>query len=103
MNIKLMIDDKERIFYLKKVKGSLYRRFLEIQQILVDSEKTESGYGLEHFDMMVTFICQAFNNEFKEDQLLDDMGADEITLKFYEIAKFVGDKTAEGMKRMSKN
>lgn len=103
MNIKLNIDNKEKIFYLKKVKGSLYRRFLEIQQILIDSEKSETGYGLEHFDMMVTFICQAFNNEFTEDQLLDSVGADEITLKFYEMAKFVGDKTAQGMKRMSKN
>lgn len=103
MDLKLTIDNKEKIFYLKKVKGSLYRRFLEIQQILIDSEKSEGGYGLEHFDMMVTFICQAFNNEFTEDQLLDDIGADEITLKFYEVAKFVGDKTAEGMKKMSKN
>lgn len=103
MNIKLNIDGKEKTFNLKKVKGSLYRKFLEIQQILIDLEKTETGYGLEHFDMMVTFICQAFNNEFTEDQLLDDIGADEITLKFYEIAKFVGDKTAERMKRISKN
>ena len=53
--------------------------------------------------MMVTFICQAFNNQFTENELLDDIGADEITLKFYEIAKFVSDKTAEGMKRISKN
>lgn len=103
MKIKLNIDNKEKIFYLKKVKGSLYRRFLEIQQILIDSENSEKGYGLEHFDMMVTFICQAFNNQFTENELLDDIGADEIALKFYEIAKFVSDKTAEGMKRISKN
>lgn len=103
MNIKLTIDGKEKIFYLKRVKGSLYRRFLEIQKSLIDIDAENGVYGVEHFDMMVTFICQAFENQFTENDLLDSIEASEITLKFYEIAKFVNNKTEQSMKKLSKN
>ena len=53
--------------------------------------------------MMVAFLVQAFGNRFTEEELLDGLGADQIQLKFMEVAKDVNSRTQAGMKKMSKN
>lgn len=103
MNIVLNIEDKQRNFGLKTVTGSLYRRFLEIQKVLTELEEKQLPFEIEHFDMMVAFLVQAFGNRFTEEELLDGLGADQIQLKFMEVAKDVNSRTQAGMKKMSKN
>lgn len=103
MNIVLNIDEKQKNYGLKTVTGKLYRRFLEIQKILTELEKEQLPFEIEHFDMMVAFLVQAFGNKFTEDDLLDGLGADQIQLKFMEVAKDVSSRTQAGMKKMSKN
>ena len=97
MNIVLNIEDKQKNFGLKTVTGSLYRRFLEIQKVLTELEEKQLPFEIEHFDMMVAFLVQAFGNRFTEEELLDGLGADQIQLKFMEVAKDVNSRTQAGM------
>lgn len=103
MNITLNIDNKQKGFGLKTVTGSLYRRFLEIQKTLTELEEKELPFEIEHFDLMVAFLVNAFGNNFTEEELLDGLGADQIQIKFMEVAKDVNSRTQSGMKKLAKN
>lgn len=103
MNIVLNINDENKSFASRKITGSKYRRFLEIQNILSEVEEKSLPFQLEHFDMLVTFLVEVFDNKFTEEELLDGVGADEIQLKWIEVAKEVDSRTKAGMKKLTKN
>lgn len=100
MNIKLTIDGKEKIFYLKRVKGSSYRMLLEMNQKIMNSNNDNE---LEMLDMLVTFICQVFDNQFTEDDLLDNLEPHELMNVMFEISKMISEKTNKSMQKLSKN
>lgn len=103
MNIVLDINDENKSFTSRKITGSKYRRFLEIQNIIIEMEQQKLPFGIEHYDMLVSFLVEVFDNKFSEEELLDGLGADEIQLKWMEVAKEVEKKTQAGMKKLTKN
>ncbi|MGG7077611.1 phage tail assembly chaperone G [Clostridium sardiniense] len=103
MNLILEIYGEKKNFALGTIKGKTQRRYYEIRDILIDAEKGEVEYRTEHFDMMVSFICECFNNKFTEDDLLDNLDITDINIWLMKIQKFIEEKTAAKMKKIAKN
>lgn len=103
MNIALNINNENKSFTSKKITGMKYRRFLEIQNVLKEVEENQLPFQLEHYDMLVTFLVDVFDNKFTEEELLEGIGADEIQVKWMEVAKEVNSRTQAGMQKLIKN
>ncbi|MGL5245386.1 MAG: phage tail assembly chaperone G [Sarcina sp.] len=103
MNIVLNINGENKSFSARKITGMKYRRFLEIQSILSEVEEKQLPFKLEHYDMLVTFLVEVFDNKFTEEELLEGVGADEIQIKWIEVAKEVDSRTKAGMQKLTKN
>ncbi|GAA0856872.1 hypothetical protein QJR32_07135 [Clostridium baratii] len=103
MNLILEINGEKKNFALGTIKGKTQRRYYEMRDILLDAEKGDLEYRTEHFDMMVGFICECFNNKFTADDLLENLDIADINIWIMKIQKFIEDKTAAKMKKISKN
>ncbi len=103
MKITVKQDGKDKIFTLGEIKGSTYRKFLEIRDILLETDRSNAEYTVEHFDMMVEFLVKCFGNQFTADELLDSVDIWDINIYVAEVQKYINEKTASKMKKLSKN
>jgi hypothetical protein len=85
VEIKLLVEDKEKTFVVPFVKGRMFRRVLEIfKDYDLDNMTPET------LDVLVDFIVECFNVQFSRDDFYDGIAVEKIRetiLKFiYKIA-----------------
>jgi hypothetical protein len=80
MQFKLMIEDKEKIFYAPYIKGRIFRRALEMNKKLNAGE-----VDVEVSDELVTFVCEVFNNQFTPAEVWDGLELEGVLPKLQDV------------------
>ncbi len=103
MKITLEIENnKEKTFSTVKMRGRILKRLLEIQDIMEEASENEV-FTQEHYDLMISFICDAFGNQFTEDEFLDGMELEETYPTFAKLAEEISKRTMKKVKDTVKN
>lgn len=97
--MKITLGDKT--YEQSKLKGRIFRRFLEVQEILNESEKMQS-FKTDDLDLMVGFISEVFEHKFTSDDVYDELELDEIIPAFTKIARGINTKSQSKMSEFQK-
>jgi len=81
-----------------KFKGRLTRKALEMQDLLNGDKFTT-----KEFDAIMTFLCDAFDNKFTSDDLLDELETTEIMADFAYVCEEVGKHMDKATNEYEKN
>ena len=73
MEIKLLIDDKEKTFVSNFISARLLRRTLEISK-----QVNFNDVSPEELDTMVDFIVEIFKSKFTRDDVYDGIASKEL-------------------------
>ncbi|MFY9282738.1 MAG: hypothetical protein WAO56_01315 [Miniphocaeibacter sp.] len=73
MEIKLLIDDKEKTFVSNFISARLLRRTLEISK-----QVNFNDMSPEELDTMVDFIVEIFKSKFTRDDVYDGIASKEL-------------------------
>lgn len=73
MDIKLLIGDQEKTFFVPFVKGRMFRRVIEIYK-----KNNLDDLDPETLDVLVDFIVECFNGQFSRDDFYDGIAADQL-------------------------
>lgn len=73
MEIKLMVDDKEKIYVANFISARMLRRTLEISDSV-----NFNDMKAEELDTMVDFIVELFKDKFTRDEVYDGLASNEL-------------------------
>lgn len=92
MQLKLMVDDKEKIYVAHQVKGRMLRRAFELNKKLNEMEE------LDQLDALVAFVCEVFNDQFTPDMVWDGLNLETVFTEVQGIFNQVVDIATSGVK-----
>lgn len=94
--MKIIIGKKT--YEQTKFKGRLTRKAFEMQEILNGATFTTKEY-----DAIITFLCDAFDNKFTSDDVLDELENIEIMKDFNYVCDEVGKHMSGAVDEYEKN
>lgn len=71
MELKLILDGKEKTFRSGKITTRMFRRATEIRKAFVGGDFLGENYGGEDLDGAIDFIVEYFGKQFTFDDFLD--------------------------------
>lgn len=71
MELKLIIDEKEKTFRTGKITTRMFRKATDIRKSFVNGEFLGENYGSEDLDQAIDFIVEYFGKQFTYDEFLD--------------------------------
>ncbi|MDF2534414.1 MAG: hypothetical protein K0R18_571 [Bacillales bacterium] len=89
MEIKLLINDKEKTFKNLFVKGRMLRRALEINKKMDFSKLSE-----EDLDGLVDYVCEVFNGQFSRDNFYDGIEVGDMVPTIQNVMENVAGKAS---------
>jgi len=100
MNRTIIINQKE--YKMQKMSVDTYMEYLD----LAEQIDTHKRYTKQDIEVMVLFICKAYDNQFTVEELKDkDNGLDAagVILEFQFIDLGVGEELTKRMEKIGKN
>lgn len=85
-----------KTFFMSKVKGRIYRKSLELRELLKEVEETQELTPTQ-LDEMMNFIVFAFGHQFTLDELYDGVELEELIPLFTETVQFASNPSGKSL------
>lgn len=71
MELKLVVNGKEKAYKSGMITGRMFRRAVEVRKQFLDGELLGENFGIDQLDEVVEFFVEYFNKQFTVDEFYD--------------------------------